>query len=293
MKILVVGSGAREHALAWKLSREPGVREVVCAPGNAGTRQVARRHPLDVSDPAAVLALAEAEAVDLTVIGPELPLALGVQDLFAARDRLLFGPSRVAAQLESSKAFAKDFMARHEVPTARFRVCERPDEALAAVAGPEFGFPVVIKADGLAAGKGVTVAPDRAMAEQAVRDAMVDHRFGEAGSRVVIEECLVGDEASFFAICDGRTIPEEGFVALQRRYSYRTAETYHISFHPDHQWYYFPDMTPDEVIVFKVFDSDHSKGVPFTAHTAFDDPNTPIDARRRESVESRALVLFE
>ena len=204
MRILVVGSGAREHALAWKLSREPGVGEVVCAPGNAGTRQVARQHPLDVSDPAAVLALAEAEAVDLTVIGPELPLALGVQDLFAARDRLLFGPSRAAAQLESSKAFAKDFMARREVPTARFRVCERSDEALAAVAGPDFGFPVVIKADGLAAGKGVTVAPDRAAAEQAVRDAMIDHRFGEAGHRVVIEECLVGEEASFFAICDGR-----------------------------------------------------------------------------------------
>ncbi|TDI22673.1 MAG: phosphoribosylamine--glycine ligase [Acidobacteria bacterium] len=204
MKILVVGSGAREHALAWKLNREPGVSEVVCAPGNAGTRQVARQHPLDVSDPAAVLALAEAEAVDLTVIGPELPLALGVQNLFAARDRLLFGPSRVAAQLESSKAFAKDFMARHDVPTARFRVCERADEALAVVAGPEFGFPVVIKADGLAAGKGVTVAPDRAAAEQAVRDAMLDHRFGEAGHRVVIEECLVGEEASFFAICDGR-----------------------------------------------------------------------------------------
>ena len=204
MKILVVGSGAREHALAWKLSREPGVSGVVCAPGNAGTRHVARQHPLDVSDPAAVLALAEAEAVDLTVIGPELPLALGVQDLFAARDRLLFGPSRVAAQLESSKAFAKDFMARHDVPTARFRVCERADEALAAVAGPAFGFPVVVKADGLAAGKGVTVAPDRAAAEQAVRDAMLDHRFGEAGHRVVIEECLVGEEASFFAICDGR-----------------------------------------------------------------------------------------
>lgn len=204
MKILVVGSGAREHALAWKFSREPGVRGVVCAPGNAGTTQVALRYPLDVSDPAAVLALAEAEAVDLTVIGPELPLALGVQDLFAACGRLLFGPSRVAAQLESSKAFAKNFMARHDVPTARFRVCERADEALAAVAGPEFGFPVVIKADGLAAGKGVTVAPDRAMAEQAVSEAMVDHRFGEAGYRVVIEECLVGDEASFFAICDGR-----------------------------------------------------------------------------------------
>jgi phosphoribosylamine--glycine ligase len=204
MKILVVGSGAREHALAWKLSREPGVSGVVCAPGNAGTRQVARQCALDVSDPAAVLALAEAEAVDLTVIGPELPLALGVQDLFAARGRLLFGPSRVAAQLESSKAFAKDFMARHQVPTARFRVCERVDEALAAVAGPEFGFPVVVKADGLAAGKGVTVAADRAAAEQAVREAMLDHRFGEAGHRVVIEERLVGEEASFFAICDGR-----------------------------------------------------------------------------------------
>ena len=204
MKILVVGSGAREHALAWKLSRESGVSDVLCAPGNAGTRQVARQHALDVSDPAAVLALAETEAVDLTVVGPELPLALGVQDLFAARDRRLFGPSRVAAQLESSKAFAKDFMARHEVPTARFRVCDRADEALSAVAGPVFGFPVVIKADGLAAGKGVTVAPDRAAAEQAVRDAMLDHRFGEAGHRVVIEECLVGEEASFFAICDGR-----------------------------------------------------------------------------------------
>ena len=204
MKILVVGSGAREHALAWKLSREPGVSGVVCAPGNAGTRQVARQHRLDVSDPAAVLELAEAEAVDLTVIGPELPLALGVQDLFAAGNRLLFGPSRVAAQLESSKSFAKDFMARHDVPTARFSVCDRADEALAAVAGPEFGFPVVIKADGLAAGKGVTVAPDRASAEQAIRDAMLDRRFGEAGRRVVIEECLVGEEASFFAICDGQ-----------------------------------------------------------------------------------------
>ena len=154
MKILVVGSGAREHALAWKLSRESGVGEVLCAPGNAGTRQVARQHALDVSDPAAVLALAETESVDLTVVGPELPLALGVQDLFAARDRSLFGPSRAAARLESSKAFAKDFMARHQVPTARFRVCERADEALAAVAGPAFGFPVVIKADGLAAGEG-------------------------------------------------------------------------------------------------------------------------------------------
>ena len=204
MKILVVGSGAREHALVWKLGREPGVTAVVCAPGNAGTGQQAVNRPVDVSDPEAILALAAAEAVDLTVVGPELPLARGVQDLFAARGRSLFGPSGTAAQLESSKAFAKAFMARHGVPTARFRVCDTPEAALAAVSGEEFGFPVVVKADGLAAGKGVTVAPDRETAGQALRDAMIAGRFGAAGRRVVIEECLVGSEASFFAICDGR-----------------------------------------------------------------------------------------
>ncbi len=204
MKILVVGSGAREHALVWKLGREPGVTAVVCAPGNAGTGQQAVNRPVDVSDPEAILALAAAEAVDLTVVGPELPLARGVQDLFAARGRSLFGPSGTAAQLESSKAFAKAFMARQGVPTARFRVCDTPEAALAAVSGEEFGFPVVVKADGLAAGKGVTVAPDRETAGQALRDAMIAGRFGAAGRRVVIEECLVGSEASFFAICDGR-----------------------------------------------------------------------------------------
>ena len=203
MKILVVGGGAREHALAWKLGREPGVTDVLCAPGNAGTGAGAGRS-LDVSDPAAILALAETEAIDLTVVGPELPLALGVRDLFASQGRLLFGPSRAGAQLESSKAFAKDFMRRHGVPTARFRVCDTVGDALEAVSGGEFGFPVVVKADGLAAGKGVTVAPDRAPAERAVRDAMVDGRFGSAGHRVVVEECLVGQEVSFFAICDGR-----------------------------------------------------------------------------------------
>ncbi len=204
MKILVVGGGAREHALAWKLGREPGVTDVLCAPGNAGTGASAGCS-LDVSDPAAILALAEAEAIDLTVVGPELPLALGVRDLFASHGQLLFGPSRAGAQLESSKAFAKNFMHRHGVPTARFRVCDTVGDALEAVSGAAFGFPVVVKADGLAAGKGVTVAPDRATAERAVRDAMVDGRFGSAGHRVVVEECLVGQEVSFFAICDGRT----------------------------------------------------------------------------------------
>ena len=204
MKVLVVGSGAREHALTWKLGRESAVQEVICAPGNAGTAPDAPAPSLDVGDPAALFAYAEAEAVDLTVVGPELPLARGVGDLFEARGRRLFGPGRYAARLESSKAFAKEFMARHAVPTARFRVCRSPDEALAAVEGSEFGFPVVVKADGLAAGKGVTVAPDRAAAERAVREAMVDGRFGEAGRCVVVEEHLSGVEASFFAICDGR-----------------------------------------------------------------------------------------
>lgn len=204
MKLLVVGGGAREHALAWKLAGEDGVREVVCAPGNAGIAVRTRCVPLDASDPDAVLAAAAREDADLTVIGPELPLAAGVADLFAAAGRPLFGPVRAAARLESSKAFAKEFMRRHRIPTARFRVCDTEPEAIAAVAGGEFGFPVVVKADGLAAGKGVTVAPDRAAAEAAVRAAMTGGRFGAAGARLVIEECLAGDEASFFVLCDGR-----------------------------------------------------------------------------------------
>ena len=204
MKLLLVGGGAREHALAWKLSREWAVRELVCAPGNAGIARLARCVPLDVADPEAILDAAAREQADFTVVGPELPLANGVADVFAAAGRPLFGPRQAAARLESSKVFAKRFMERHGIPTARFRVCETPADALAAVGGGEFGFPVVVKADGLAAGKGVTVAPDRETAEAAVRAAMVDGRFGAAGASLVIEECLAGDEASFFVLCDGR-----------------------------------------------------------------------------------------
>ena len=204
MKVLLVGSGAREHALAWKLSREGVVREVVCAPGNGGIAQQTRCVPLNVADPNAILSLARQECVDFTVIGPELPLAQGVADAFVAAGRPLFGPRQTAARLESSKVFAKEFMERHGIPTARFLVCDTETEALSAIAGENFGFPVVVKADGLAAGKGVTVAPDRETAEAAVRVAMVDRRFGSAGSRLVIEECLVGPEASFFVLCDGR-----------------------------------------------------------------------------------------
>ena len=208
MRILVVGSGAREHALAWKLASEPDASELVCAPGNAGVAGFARCLNVEATDPAALAALAVRERIDLTIVGPEAPLERGVADVFAERGLLLFGPSREASQLECSKVFAKQFMARHAVPTARFVVCQTVTAALDVVAKEPFGWPVVVKADGLAAGKGVVVAESLASAEAAVRDAMVDRRFGSAGARLVIEECLQGTEASFFVICDGtRAIP--------------------------------------------------------------------------------------
>ena len=203
MKILVVGSGAREHALVWKLTGERHVTGVICAPGNPGIATAARCLPADTGDAAALLAIARRESVDLTVVGPELPLSRGIVDLFTAHDLAIVGPTQAAAQLESSKAFAKAFMARHHVPTARFAVCESADDALASIARGEFGYPLVLKADGLAAGKGVVIAPDRAAAEDAVRDAMVDRRFGSAGDRIVLEEFLVGEEASYFVLADG------------------------------------------------------------------------------------------
>ncbi len=203
MKLLVVGTGAREHALVHRLRRDVGVTTVIAAPGNPGIARLVRSVPVDVTDPEAIFALAEAERVDLTVVGPEAPLAAGVADRFQAGGRLLLGPTRAAAALETSKAFAKAFMARHGVPTARFLDCDAVEEALAAVARGELGWPLVVKADGLAAGKGVVIAQDRGEAEAAVRAAMLDKRFGAAGARVVFEECLVGREASFFVLADG------------------------------------------------------------------------------------------
>jgi phosphoribosylamine--glycine ligase len=208
MKVLVVGGGGREHALAWKLGSERSVGELLCAPGNPGIGDVARIVDVSADDPQTLADLAERERIDLTIVGPELPLDRGIADLFGARGLRLFGPSRAAAQLESSKVFAKAFMARYGVPTARYRACENAQSARAVVQSGELGFPLVVKADGLAAGKGVVVAPDRDAADAAVRGAMEERQFGHAGARVVLEECLVGLEVSFFAICDGsRAVP--------------------------------------------------------------------------------------
>jgi phosphoribosylamine--glycine ligase len=203
MRILVVGGGAREHALAWKLAGERGVRDVICAPGNPGIAAHARCVPADVANPRALLDVATREAVDLTVVGPELPLSVGVADLFVAERRAIVGPTKAAAALEWSKAFAKAFMERHRVPTARFGVCDSAAAAHEAIASGDFGYPVVLKADGLAAGKGVVIAEDRAMADETIQAAMVDRRVGAAGERLVIEEFLAGEEASYFVLADG------------------------------------------------------------------------------------------
>jgi phosphoribosylamine--glycine ligase len=208
MRILIAGGGGREHALAWRLSRDPGVTALFCAPGNAGIAPLAMLVPVDPADPDALLALAARESIDLTVVGPELPLDRGVVDRFRAAGRRIFGPPRAAAQLECSKVFAKGFMARYGIPTARYRVCESSADARAIVASGAFGLPVVLKADGLAAGKGVVVAADAEEADAAIRTAMDEAAFGAAGARLVIEECLTGPEVSFFALCDGtRAIP--------------------------------------------------------------------------------------
>jgi phosphoribosylamine--glycine ligase len=208
MKVLVVGSGGREHVLAWKLAAEAGVEEVFCAPGNPGAAYVSRTVPVPAADIEGLLEIAEREHIDLTVVGPELPLDRGITDLFASRGLRIFGPTRAAARLECSKVFAKAFMARHGIPTARYRACEDAQQARAAVESGELGFPLVVKADGLAAGKGVVVAPDRDAALAAISAAMEDRQFGDAGAHVVLEECLAGPEVSFFVIADGqRALP--------------------------------------------------------------------------------------
>lgn len=204
MKVLVIGSGGREHALTWALSRSSSVRQIFSASsdmgGNAGILKLTNR--VSAGDVGSITDFAAREKIDLVVIGPEQPLVDGLADALATQGIAAFGPSQAAARLEGSKIFSKEFMARHGIPTARYVVVSEASEAFKAVGS--FGFPVVIKADGLAAGKGVIIAADEAEARQAVQDLMVDRKLGEAGARLLIEECLVGRELSYLVFSDGK-----------------------------------------------------------------------------------------
>jgi len=204
MKLLVIGSGGREHALAWKLLQSPRVAHVFVAPGNGGTATMARSTNVALSDPAALADFVKKEGIALTVVGPEAPLALGVVDTFRAQGLKIFGPTQAAAQLESSKDFAKVFMVRHQIPTAAYLTFTNPIAAHAYIEAQ--GAPIVVKADGLAAGKGVVVALTSGEAHDAVDAMLGDGSLGAAGARVVIEECLLGEEASFIILCDGKNI---------------------------------------------------------------------------------------
>jgi phosphoribosylamine--glycine ligase len=204
MKILVIGSGGREHALTWKLRESPNMTEIYCAPGNAGIGQEAECVPVNASRPQEILELAKGLGADLTVIGPEAPLVAGVVDEFEKESLPIFGPTKAAAQLEGSKVFSKRFMQRHRIPTAKFTVAESFEDAIKALAG--FSLPVVVKADGLAAGKGVVVARSREEAEKALDEFMRQKTLGSAGEKVVLEECLTGEELSFIILTDGRGV---------------------------------------------------------------------------------------
>ena len=204
MKVLVIGNGGREHAMAWKLSQSSKVNSVFVAPGNGGTHLNPKFKNIDLVDINLLADFAIEEKIDLTVIGPELPLSKGIVDLFRSKHLNIFGPTQKAAQLESSKDFAKDFMYRHKIPTAKYKTFKIPDEAHRYI--DEEDAPIVIKADGLASGKGVIVAMTLKEAHDAIDFMLVDNRFGDAGAKVVIEEFLEGEEASFMVICDGKTI---------------------------------------------------------------------------------------
>ncbi|HTY21219.1 MAG TPA: phosphoribosylamine--glycine ligase [Geobacteraceae bacterium] len=204
MKVLVIGSGGREHALVWKIAQSSLVEQVFCAPGNPGTALLAENVDIKVDDLQGLLKFARKEGVDLTVVGPELPLSLGIADLFEDNGLRIFGARKNAALIEASKAFAKELMKKYLVPTAAYEVFEEVNQAVAYI--DTVGVPVVIKADGLAAGKGVVIARTRDEALSAVRSMLEGNLFGEAGSRVVIEEFLTGEEASFLAFTDGKRI---------------------------------------------------------------------------------------
>jgi len=204
MKVLILGSGGREHALAWAVKRSPRVTEVVCAPGNGGMNGIARCVTVDLKSLDAMIALAEAEQPGLTIVGPELPLSLGIVDALQERGLRVFGPTRQAAMLETSKGFSKRFLQRHKIPTANFAICSSPAEVEKAV--EVFHPPIVIKADGLAAGKGVIICPSRHTAVEAAQDLFSGALLGSKESQVLVEEFLEGDEVSFLCLADGQSV---------------------------------------------------------------------------------------
>ncbi len=206
MKVLVIGSGGREHALVWKLRHSPRVEQLYCVPGNGGICAEAECLPADLKSVDTLVSIANQVRPDLTVIGPELPLSMGVADEFVRRGLAVFGPTAGAAQLESSKAFAKEFMQRHHIPTAHYAICKSSDDVKGAL--PLFKTPVVVKADGLAAGKGVVIAKTKDEAAQIAADMLSGKMLGNAGRRIVLEECLQGEELSFLVMSDGeRVVP--------------------------------------------------------------------------------------
>ena len=204
MKVLVIGGGGREHALVWKLRQSPRVSKVFCAPGNGGIAEESECLPGDVKSLDSLVALAKQIKPDLTVVGPELPLTLGVVDEFERRGWPVFGPSRAAARLESSKSFAKEFLQRHRIPTAHYAICNSVEEVREAL--PHFHTPIVVKADGLAAGKGVVIAHSKEEAATVATEMLSGKMLGEAGQKVVLEECLKGDELSFLVLSDGERV---------------------------------------------------------------------------------------
>jgi phosphoribosylamine--glycine ligase len=204
MKVFVIGSGGREHALVWSLARSPLVKQIYSATANAGILKQTTPADARASDVKSIADFAAREKIDLVVVGPEQPLVDGLADALEDRGVAVFGPSGAAARLEGSKVFAKEFMKRHNIPTARHHVTDNVEDAMKAVTGGQFGFPVVVKAEGLAAGKGVIIAEDEAQARRAIEDLLISRKLGEAGARLVIEECLVGRELSYLVFSDGK-----------------------------------------------------------------------------------------
>ena len=245
MKILIIGSGGREHAISWKLSQSPKVEKIYAAPGNIGMKNIAELVDINAEDIHGLLNFAKNEKIDLTVVGPENPLVLGISDLFEENGLKIFGPNKSCARLEGSKAFAKDFMIRHEINTAKYKEFTSADKAVSEI--DSFGYPVVIKADGLAAGKGVIIAANKEEAVRTLEELMVNKKFGEAGNKVVIEEFLTGIEASILCFVDENTI-----LPMESAQDYKKALDGDLGLNTGGMGTYSPSLLFDETMMDKV-----------------------------------------